>query len=94
MSNAPATSTAKSSRPRGLGVVCLVLLIAITTLVSKIVSLRGALNAQEMQTSIAKQEARSLRQQLEAERMLAAAQNRLLREALAQPPAPSPATRP
>jgi len=68
--------------PRVLVVACLLLLAATGTLLFQVLAQRTALSAQAAQSALADQEIRALRQQLEAERLIAAAQSRLLREAL------------
>lgn len=68
--------------PRVLAVACLLLLAATGTLLVQVLAQRTSLAAQAAQFALADQEIRALRQQLEAERLIAAAQSRLLREAL------------
>jgi hypothetical protein len=68
--------------PRVLVVACLLLLVAVGTLLTQVLAQRAALAGQATQAALADQEIRALRQQLEAERLIAAAQARLLRTAL------------
>jgi ribosomal protein S13 len=80
--------------PRVLVIACLLLLIAVGTLLAQVLAQRAALAAQATQAALSDQEIRALRQQLEAERLIAAAQSRLLRDALgrgtANPPSSAP----
>ncbi len=86
----PAPTQTPTFLPRVLAVACLVLLAAAGTLLAQILAQRTTLAAQATQAALAEQEIRALRQQLEAERLIAAAQSRMLRNALgggALPPA-------
>ena len=80
MSPTPAQSP--TLLPRVLVVACLLLLAATGTLLFQVLAQRNALSAQAAQSALADQEVCALRQQLEAERLIAAAQSRLLREAV------------
>jgi hypothetical protein len=80
MSSAPPQTT--NFLPRVLVVACLLLLAAAGTLLAQVLAQRTALAAQGAQAALADQEIRALHQQLEAERLLAAAQSRMLRNAL------------
>jgi len=75
---------------RALLAACALLLGASGTLLVRVIAQRAELSAAATRASLAEEEARSLRQQLEAERLLAAAQNRLLRSALLGNTAPPP----
>jgi hypothetical protein len=77
------SSPAQRLITRALIVACGLLLIATATLLARVVAQRADLDAQAIRATLAEQECRGLRQQLEAERLLATAQTRLLREALA-----------
>lgn len=78
--------------PRVLVVACLLLLAATGTLLVQVLAQRSSLSAQAAEAALADQEIRALRQQLEAERLIAAAQSRLLRDALVVGGAPATAS--
>lgn len=85
-------SPTSSLLPRALAVACIVLLLAVATLLAQIGGLRAEIASMATLKALAEQEHRDLRQQLEAERLFAAAQSRLLRAAL--PASSAPPTRP
>lgn len=88
----PAPTQSPTLLPRVLVVACLLLLAATGTLLVQVLAQRTSLSAQAAEAALADQEIRALRQQLEAERLIAAAQSRLLRDALVVGGAPATAS--
>lgn len=78
----PETAVSPRVLPRVLACSCVVLLVIAAALLSRLSAQRAELAAQTIRATLAEQETRALRQQLEAERILAAAQSRLLRDSL------------
>lgn len=70
---------------RVLACLCAVLVMIATVLVSRLSAQRAELAAQTIRATLAEQETRDLRQQLEAERIISAAQSRMLRDSLHKP---------
>jgi hypothetical protein len=80
----PATTSTKILL-RVIACVCAALLVITAALLSRLSAQRAELAAQATRATLAEQESRGLRQQLEAERILSAAQSRMLRDILHKP---------